>query len=90
MSEEEEWHTCHFCGTQVNTKGYEVKGDRHFLSDCRPDLVEHEKGELCTWAFQRNNSESPDFPESSTCYAYENSDLQWTDEHKHFSPDGPM
>lgn len=42
------WHGCHFCGTTVRG-GYEVDGTRHWLSDCRPDLTEHEPGELCTW-----------------------------------------
>lgn len=98
MPIDDEWHSCHFCGTQVNKEGYEVKGDRHFLSDCRPDLVEHKIGETCTWAFRRKSefkrmrNETEDFPENRTCYAYQDRDnlLNWTDEHKHFYIDGPM
>lgn len=51
-------HTCHFCGTELNREGYEL-GDlskRHWTEDCRPDLVEHEPGPLCTW---------PDDPEAN-------------------------
>jgi hypothetical protein len=43
-----EWHNCHFCGTLVRD-GYESDGTRHWLSDCRPDLTEHEPGPTCTW-----------------------------------------
>lgn len=34
-------HTCHFCGTDVCNHGYEDASHtkRHFLSDCRPDLL---------------------------------------------------
>jgi hypothetical protein len=46
---QDEAHNCHFCGTVVKG-GYEANGKRHWLSDCRPDLTEHEPGELCTWA----------------------------------------
>ncbi len=92
MYDFEEYHQCHFCGEYVDIAGLDAQGKRHFLSDCRPDLVEHEIGELCTWAFQRSN---PDFPENSTCYAYQTNkgteiDQAWTDEHKHFYKDGPM
>lgn len=37
----------------VTTDGGRTGGwgkERHWLSDCRPDLVEHEEGPLCTWA----------------------------------------
>lgn len=92
---DDDWHTCHFCGTQVNKEGYEHKGKRHFLSDCRPDLVEHEIGDTCTWAFRRKPLKMADgsieeaFPEKYCCYAYEK-DGHWTDEHMHFYNDGPM
>jgi hypothetical protein len=93
---EEEWHTCHFCGTQLNEKGYEVNGDRHFVSDCRPDLIEHEIGDTCTWASRRKPLTMADgtiesaWPEEDCCYAYQDRDRNWTKEHKHFYPDGPM
>ncbi len=102
MQIDDDWHTCHFCGIQVNKEGYEVNGERHFLSDCRPDLVEHEIGDTCTWAFRRKpefkrmQNETEDFPENRTCYAYETragfpgSKPTWTNEHKYFYPDGPM
>ncbi len=90
-------HTCHFCGTYVKD-GYEdaAKTKRHWLSDCRPDLVEHEIGDLCTWSYRRQYFTKPDrqgitYKESECCYAYQsNDDMTWTDEHKHFYKDGPM
>lgn len=51
---EEEPKPCHFCGT-YGKNGYEYNPEtkhfdiRHWLSDCRPDLVLHEIGETCTW-----------------------------------------
>jgi hypothetical protein len=35
-------HKCHFCGTELYHDSYEddAKAKRHFLSDCRPDLIE--------------------------------------------------
>jgi hypothetical protein len=82
-----EWHNCHFCGDYVRD-GLDPKGERHWLSDCRPDLVEHEIGPLCTW---------PDKMGTSACYAYTELQfevgkpaLKWTDEHTHFNKDGPM
>lgn len=87
---EEEFHQCHFCGDYVKN-GKDSKGNRHWLSDCRPDLVEHEIGDKCTWAFKRNPElwDKP-YKENETCYAYQNRDLQWTDKHEHFYKDGPM
>src|ERR1044072_8246284 len=91
-----EFHTCHFCGTSVDANGLEYNGERHWLSDCRPDLVEHEIGEKCTWAFRRKpefkrmKDETEDFPENHTCYAYQDtsqgaqSKWTWGTEHKHF------
>lgn len=102
MNVDEGWHTCHFCGADIDKDGYEssgrrgVRGKRHWLSDCRPDLVEHEIGELCTWAFRRDpkykrlGNETEDFLENHTCYAYQDRDLSWRNEHKYFYPDGPM
>ncbi len=98
--DEDGWHTCHFCGTEVKD-GYEdeAKTRRHWLSDCRPDLVKHEIGELCTWAYLRTeinpNTHLP-YSEYDTCYAYQsegtppNYKRVWTNEHKHFHKDGPM
>lgn len=96
MIDFEGWHTCHFCGTYVDVNGYEHGGKRHFLSDCRSDLVEHEIGDLCTWAFRRKpefkrlGEETEDFPENRTCYAYQDRQQNWTDDHIHFYKDGPM
>lgn len=95
MHPDDEYHPCHFCGDSVNREGYDPKGDRHFLSDCRPDLVEHVIGETCTWAFrrspeyQKSDHEEP-YPENRICYAYQDNNRNWTDEHKHFYRDGPM
>lgn len=89
MANKDEWHACHFCGTSVKD-GREPSGDRHWLSDCRPDLVEHEPGELCTWASKANTPTEPN------CYAYQNSsgmspnDWTWGSEHINFYTDGPM
>lgn len=86
--ETDKGNTCHFCGTFV-VNGYEIgpnRRNRHWLSDCRPDLVEHEPGELCTW-HNANIEHRPD------CYAYQNhhsKDREWTTEHKYFYKDGPM
>lgn len=80
----EEFHHCHFCGTLVKA-GYESNGARHYLSDCRPDLVAHEIGEICTWDYDTNR------PNNRRCYAYQNRDtMQWENEHIHFYSDGPM
>lgn len=88
---EEDWHECHFCGTFVNN-GREYRGQRHWLSDCRPDLVKHEIGKDCTWAYRREMAaEDPNynFKEADTCYAYEeHSNGEW--KHTKFYKDGPM
>lgn len=90
----EDAHQCHFCGTYV-LNGYECgenKDVRHWLSDCRPDLVEHEEGPLCTWP-DRNDGTY----QGSHCYAYQywggkevGYKQIWGTEHKHFFSDGPM
>jgi hypothetical protein len=92
----EEYHNCHFCGEYVKD-GKEYNGTKHWLSDCRPDLVEHEIGELCTWPYRRealtksNGEVLPPLPENETCYAYRSDDRgTWTNEHTHFYEDGPM
>jgi hypothetical protein len=98
------WHTCHFCGTEVKD-GYEdvEKTKRHWLSDCRPDLAEHEQGDFCTWGYRDRPSNLPElvyndpntwfsYPVNpNNCYAYQNFEtLQWTNKHEHFHKDGPM
>jgi hypothetical protein len=96
-------HHCHFCGEHVED-GKDPKGNRHWLSDCRPDLVKHEPGELCTWSYMlgdkctcgSSDDEHLEFcalrtPDNKSCYAYMNNDTRkWGDEHKHFYEDGPM
>lgn len=89
---EEEDHQCHFCGDCVKD-GKDSKGNRHWLSDCRPDLVEHPIGDTCTWAYRRKPELFPQemLIEKLTCYAYQNhSTNEWTDKHEHFYKDGPM
>ena len=89
---DDEWHNCHFCGELVKD-GKDSKRARHWLSDCRPDLVKHEIGKACTWHYS---------DKAHNCYAYSVSNfkpsepgvvgngLKWTDEHTHFYKDGPM
>lgn len=92
LNDEEEYHQCHFCGTDIKD-GKEYNGKRHWLSDCRPDLVEHEISDTCTWAFRRNPelNQGKSYKQEETCYAYQNHDTQkWTDKHEHFYKDGPM
>ena len=86
---------CFFCGEYLthdsyveryNTLSGKVKKIRHWLSDCRPDLVYHEVGPDCTWHGSQHSEH--------TCYAYSsgyphNPDA-WGDEHIHFEKDGPM
>jgi len=91
IMDEDTTHQCHFCGTWVD-EGYEhdvnafdADGNRkrHWLSDCRPDLVEHEPGELCTWHGIGGKQ--------ADCYAYQDRETnKWTKEHTHFYKDGPM
>ena len=52
-------HICPLCGEDLDHESYDPDGNRHWLSDCRPDLVQHEPGELCTWPWQDD------------CYAYD-------------------
>jgi hypothetical protein len=108
MVKEDTTHQCHFCGTYVR-EGYEHDFDergnrkRHWLSDCRPDLVEHEIGELCTWTLMAYST--PETPHTwddekvdkwnienkrPGCYAYQDRDGNYTTEHIHFHKDGPM
>lgn len=83
-----DWHNCHFCGEYV-LDGLDPNGERHWLSDCRPDLVEHEPGPVCTW---HNLADVDGKPyHELDCYAYQDGDTQeWGSEHKHFYKDGPM
>lgn len=65
---------------------------RHWLSDCRPDLVEHEIGPACTW-WEVGDLPSGHPDSKPDCYAYQNDDAPgrpWTTEHKYFHKDGPM
>lgn len=88
-----DYHQCHFCGEFVSD-GYALKADgtryRHWLSDCRPDLVEHEIGDTCTWAYRRKLPETLT-EERFNCYAYQAEyNGPFTDSHSHFMTDGPM
>ena len=49
-------HACYFCGTDLDHTGHESGGIDHTVEYCRPDLVEHDAGPLCTW---------PDDPEAN-------------------------
>ena len=87
---DDDWTTCHFCGTYTNAEGFEYNGDRHWLEDCRPDLVEHEIGPLCTWPiFEAPYEHLNEELNRPGCYAYQNSfTLEWGTEHIHFYPKG--
>lgn len=86
-----DYHTCHFCGENVKD-GLTPKGERHWLSDCRPDLVEHEIGRTCTWAHLRNKFEECNecqpytpcdthvkIPTPNDCYAFSTSDYNFNE-----------
>jgi hypothetical protein len=59
-------HQCHFCGENLNHDSTESSGKRHWLSDCRPDLLPHWPGPDCTWpgdwcyGDQEKNGHRPD------------------------------
>lgn len=84
-----EWHTCHFCGEDV-CDGLDSTGERHWLSDCRPDLVEHEIGPLCTWHGLPDGNGKDCYAYSKPRYEVGKPGIVWTNEHAHFYPDGPM
>lgn len=42
-------HRCHFCGEDLDHESFDTEGNHHTAQFCRPDLFEHEPGELCTW-----------------------------------------
>lgn len=98
MSFEEEPHQCHLCGTYVKD-GYEYDVDafdeegnrkRHWLSDCRPDLVEHEVGELCTWPIIPDMGDEWNKEHGRpSCYAYNSPVDGITYDHIYFMTDGP-
>lgn len=88
-----EYHNCHFCGEFVSG-GFTVRAEeKHWLSDCRPDLVQHEPGPTCTWWYWVEMYEGPHQPQT-ICYAYQDGSgptpWPWTNEHTHFYEDGPM
>ena len=86
-------HICHFCGENTDHHGYtlnwkELRRERHWLSDCRPDLVEHEPGPLCTWPY-RLDPNNPQYDPPNSCYAYQDrATNEWGTEHRHFYSDG--
>jgi len=83
-----DYHQCHFCGEYV-ANGYTPQNERHHLSDCRPDLVQHEPGEKCTWHGCVDADGNP--YHEFDCYAYQDRDTNgWGPDHKHFYEDGPM
>ena len=49
-------HRCHLCGEDLDHEGWDSGGNEHTTAYCRPDLVEHDPGPLCTW---------PDDPEAN-------------------------
>lgn len=84
MRDDDGWTSCHFCGELVKD-GVNPQGESHWLSDCRPDLVEHDPGMTCTWPPE--SGYAPDY----NCYAHQNRDTrEWEPGHKHFYKDGPM
>lgn len=82
-------HDCPACGTGLHHNSTDYSGKRHWLSDCRPDLVEHEVGPLCTWWGLADRTLGDKLVPD--CFAYQDPQTrEWTDRHVHFSPDGPM
>ena len=47
-------HECPWCGENLTHSEHDSDGNLHNTAFCRPDLVAHEPGPLCTW---------PDTPE---------------------------
>lgn len=107
--DEDTTHQCHFCGTWIDEgldhdyNAFDDEGNRkrHWLSDCRPDLVEHEIGPLCTWpmlvwdeSLRSTPSEIDELNKKLDrpgCYAYMDSDTHiFGTDHIHFNTDGPM
>lgn len=78
-------HRCPACGEELNHDSTDGSGKRHWVSDCRPDLVEHEIGDACTWSHLGSGLLG-----HGTCYAYQDSEGEWTENHVHFVKDGPM
>lgn len=84
-------HKCHFCGSDLTHNSFSSERDpetgiwglrRHWLSDCRADLVEHAIGSDCTWSFiteeflEKLRHEGKDvllemYQKHPKCYAYE-------------------
>lgn len=79
-------HICHFCGENLTHDSFSHENGervRHWLSDCRPDLVEHEIGPDCTWSFLLDPDWIPNLRRDGkdkladadegrpSCYAYE-------------------
>lgn len=97
-------HTCHFCGEDLDHESFAPGGKRHWLSDCRPDLVAHEAGPDCTWTLMAYSTEEHPHSWSDErvdqfnvehgrpgCYAFQDRETgKKTAEHIHFYPDGPM
>lgn len=42
-------HMCHWCGDFLTHSSHDLEGNLHDTAYCRPDLVGHEPGEICTW-----------------------------------------
>lgn len=83
-------HQCHFCGEWVNDGVSNTTGERHWLSDCRPDLAPHDPGPLCTWHGLTTGLHTQP-GDDYDCYAYQDRDtMEWTEAHDNFYPDGPM
>lgn len=98
-------HVCHFCGTELDHQSYsylyskeagETVRERHWLSDCRPDLVEHELGPTCTWWYKMEMTDMYEQPVDprQLCYGFQEKflggDKGWSSEHIHFFEDWPM
>lgn len=42
-------HECNWCGEGLTHSLHDSDGEYHDTAYCRPDLVDHEPGDLCTW-----------------------------------------
>ena len=66
-------HRCPACGEDLDHVGYDPGGNHHTVGFCRPDLVEHEAGPLCTWPDIAENNQ---YRETGCYWDHENNKLK--------------
>lgn len=60
-------HKCFACGAEKDHDGWDVEGNLHDTAFCRPDLVAHSPGPLCTWP-STLNAELDEILDRPKCY----------------------